>query len=134
MSLDVKLTRNGGNTLGTVEEVQRAIASVIADVVFSPDPGGNEKVAEIESFGLELPPSLRDFFRAKPPTITGESKRRDYSLQFHLGDGRPLRYLHISVRGDNDAATSEMDRLAAAHGWVLSDYSPKDAIDQGGFS
>lgn len=126
MSWDVKFTRSDGQPLGAVAEVQAVIANVFPDVKFYSEPGGEAKIAELESRGIELPAALRDVFKNKPTSVQGDVARKDYSLRFFFGQGGQLRLLHISIKGDNDSAEAELNEMGASSGWTLSEYSPRD--------
>jgi len=126
MSWDVKFTRGDGQPLGAVTEVEAVISTVFPNVKFYSEPGGEAKIAELERRGIELPVALRDVFKNKPTSVQGDLSHEDYILQFFLGTGGPLRLLHVSIKGDNDLAAAELNKMAASSGWTLSEYSPRD--------
>ena len=128
MSWDVKLTRPNGQPLGSVESVQKAILAILPETRFHRDGGGQEKIAEVESRGIELPEALRNVFAKMPATIKGEyGKEQDgLWLQFFLGGGGDLKLLHVAVKGGNEVAELLLNRLASRHGWELSNYGPAD--------
>ena len=128
MSWDVKFTRPDGKPLGSVEFVQKAVESVLPEVRFYRDGGGDEKIAQMEARGIELPEALRNVLAKLPATTKGEyGKEKDGMwLQFFLGDGGDLRFLHVTIKGDNEAAEVLLNRLASQEGWELSHYLPQD--------
>ena len=130
MSWDVKLTRPDGQPLGGVESVQKAILAILPETRFYRDGGGQEKIAEVESRGIELPEALRNVFAKMPATIKGEYGREEDGLwlQFFLGTGGDLRFLHVAVKGDTNTAEALLNRLASAEGWALSAYGPRDEV------
>ena len=78
--------------------------------------------------GLELPEALRNVFSKLPATTKGEYGKEKDSLwlQFYFGDGSDLRFLHVSIKGDNETAEILLNRLASQEGWELSHYLPQD--------
>jgi hypothetical protein len=111
-----------------VEFVQKAVESVLPEIRFYRDGGGEEKIAQMKDRGLELPESLRNVFAKLPATTKGEygKEKEGLWLQFYFGDGSDLRFLHVSVKGDNEAAELLLNRLASQQGWELSHYTPQD--------
>jgi hypothetical protein len=128
MSLDVKFSRPDNKPLGTVEAVQQAILAVLPEVRFYRDPGGEQKIAQHEAHGVELPEALRAVFAKPPAIIKGDYGREKDGLwlQFFLGAGGDPRILHVAVKGDMDTAEILLNRLASAHDWELSAYAPSD--------
>src|SRR5205814_5938565 len=105
-----------------------AIKDVLPEVRFYQDAGGQEKVAQVEARGIELPEALRSLFEKMPAVIKGDyGRERDgLWLHFHLGTGGELRMLHVAVKGDNDAAERLLNTLVELQGWALSAYLPSD--------
>jgi len=125
----VKVMRADGGELGTRESVQERIAAHFAGTVFTEEPAGPQKVADLEKRnGFELPEALRSLFAKMPVTYVGDFGRERDSLwiHFHLGSRDSLRMLTAEIKGDLDTAEQMLGRLCAANEWVLSEYSPAD--------
>jgi len=128
MGWDVKLTRADGMPLGSVDAVQKAIIAVLPETRFYVEPGGAEKIAAFKSRRVELPDAIESMFAKMSPTIKGDygAESDGLLIQFHLGAGGDVNLLHVTVKGDNDAAEAFLTRMATASGWLLSNYSPGD--------
>lgn len=128
MSWDVKLTSADGSPLGSIETVKQAVLGILPDLQFRVDPGGKAKIAECEARGLPLPEALRLIFEKLPARVIGDygSEREGLWMQFDLGAGDNVTLIHITVKGDEETAEVLLNRLARAHQWSSSEYSPND--------
>jgi hypothetical protein len=126
MSWDVKLMRPDGGPLGTVEAVKQAIHAKLPETHFYQESAGG-KIASLAAPGVELPEALRKMIAKLPMVTKGKYGREDtVELLFYLGAGADLPFLHVSVKGDTDAAEQMLNALASSHGWSLSEYSSLD--------
>ncbi|HEX4797151.1 MAG TPA: hypothetical protein VH370_25385 [Humisphaera sp.] len=128
MSLHLKFTRADGNALGTFDDVRQAIVDLLPNVRIYQKPGGQQKIADLESRGLPLPQMVRKIFESMPSwTVAEYGSSKEPLLCFVLGSGGELRHLKVSVKGDLAAADAILQRLAQAQGWSISEFSPSDA-------
>ena len=109
------------NSLGTVEQVQATLRAVVPGIELGRDASGAEKLAVMQSRGVEVPDVIREHWLRSKGAYQGLFEGKDFTIEFHLGeDETAVPSMGIDVRGSGDPMPV-IQRLMKVEGWKITD-------------
>ena len=110
---------DGSGSLGTVESVQAKLRAAVPEIELLRDASGLEKLAAMESQGIEVPDVIREHWLGRKGEYQGLVQGRGYTIEFHLGeDEAAVIAVGIDVRGGGDPM-AVVQRLMKIDGWRI---------------
>jgi hypothetical protein len=117
------LSTDDGGSLGTVEHVQAKLRAALPEIELFRDSSGSEKVASMESQGIEVPDVLREHWLRSRGAHQGLIEGDEFTIEFHLGeDDAAVVAVGINVRGSGDPMPV-LQRLMRIEGWKVVDLN-----------
>ena len=121
MPWELQALPSNGGSLGTVEHVQAKLRAAVPQIELFQDASGLEKLAAMESRGVEVPDVIREHSLRSKGAYQGLVEGADFSVEFHLGeDEAAVAAVAIDVRGDGDPMPVVL-RLMTIDGWKVVD-------------
>jgi hypothetical protein len=115
------LPSTDSQSLGSVEHVQAKLRAAVPEIELFRDASGLEKLAAMESQGIQVPEAIREHWLESKGAFQGLIEREDFTIEFHLGeDETTVAAVGIDVRGSGDPL-SLVERLMRAEGWKVVD-------------
>jgi hypothetical protein len=118
MGLDGTIKRADGKPLGTVAEVQRALAAAFPGIRLGVLPSGAERIRAAAERGVVFPDVIRRHFESAPAQYGGEFEGPDFSAQFNLGAADMVQQVDVVLYGATVASEPMFELLERSHGWV----------------
>jgi hypothetical protein len=114
-------SRGGGDSLGSVEQVQAKLRGADPEIELFRDASGAEKLASMESQGLTVPDVIREHWLGSKGAFQGLIQGEGFTIEFHLGeDETTVAAVGIDVRGSGDPMPV-IERLMMVEGWKVLD-------------
>lgn len=111
---------NGGS-LGTVEDVQAKLRAAVPEIELFRDSGGADKLAAMESLGVEVPAFFRELWAGSPGAYRGEIVGEEFTIDLYLGtEDASVSEVGIEVRGRGDPFPV-LRQLMGIEGWTVTD-------------
>jgi hypothetical protein len=108
-------------SLGTVEHVQAKLRAVLPEIELFRDASGSEKLASMESQGIEVPDVIREHWLRSKGTHQALIEGAGFTIEFHLGDDEAaVVAVAINVRGSGDPMPV-LRQLMKIEGWKVVD-------------
>src|SRR4051812_10394217 len=73
-------------SLGSVEHVQAKLRATVPEIELTRDASGLEKLAAMESQGVEVPEVIREHWLGSKGAYQGLIEGTGFTIEFHLGD------------------------------------------------
>ena len=119
------LPSDDGQSLGTVEHVQAKLRAALPEIELFRDASGSEKLAAMESQGVEVPDFIREHWLGRTGDYRGLVEGDGFTIEFHLGeDEAAVVAVGIDVRGSGDPMPA-LRRLMMIDGWKVLDVQGK---------
>lgn len=108
-------------SLGTVEQVQAKLRAAVPEIELFRDASGLEKIAVMESQGIEVPDVIREGWLRSTGAYKGLIEGDNFTIEFYLGeDETAVDAVCIDVRGSGDPMRV-VQRLMVIDGWKVLD-------------
>ena len=108
-----------GGSLGTVEHVQAKLRAALPEIELFRDASGSEKLASMESQGIEVPDVIREHWLRSKGAHQGLIEGDGFSIEFHLGeDDAAVVAVGIYVHGSGDPMPV-LQRVMKVEGWKV---------------
>ena len=112
---------DGGNGLGTLEQVQSQLQRAVPDVVFFREQSGAEKLAALKEQGVTVPPAVAAVWKAAASSYRGIIEGVGVTIELNFGTrAESVEQILIDVRGDGDLRR-EVQPLLNIPNWRLTD-------------
>lgn len=107
--------------LGTLQQVQAKLRAAVPEIELFQDASGAEKIAAMESQGIQIPDVIREQWFRSDGAYQGLMDGEGYSIEFHLGrDQTTVPSVGIYVRGNGNPMPT-LQRLMKIDGWKIVD-------------
>jgi hypothetical protein len=107
--------------LGTLEQVQAKLRAAVPEIELFQDASGAEKIAAMESQGIQIPDVIREHWFRSNGAYQGLVKDKGYTIEFHLGhDQTTVSSIGINVRGNGNPMPT-LQLLMKIDGWKIVD-------------
>jgi hypothetical protein len=120
------LPSDDGGSLGTVEQVQGKLRAAVPEIELGRDAGGAEKLAAMESQGLDVPDMIRELWLRSTGAYIGLIEGDAFTVEFSLGDDEAaVVAVGIDVHGSGDPMPV-IQRLMRIDGWRVIDMQGQE--------
>ena len=110
-------------SLGTVEHVQAKLRAALPEIELFRDASGSEKLASMESQGIEVPDVIREHWLRSTGAHQGLIEGDGFTIEFRLGENdAAVVAVGIDVRGGGDPMPV-LRRLMKVEGWKVVDLT-----------
>lgn len=104
--------------LGTIESVEGILGRLLPGMTFHWTPTGLEKLADMDSRGVELPPLVRKILTAQQSYRCGGWSNDAIEVTVNLGNGGPVDCIWLTISGSVTAGNKVLKAFRRL-GWSL---------------
>jgi hypothetical protein len=119
MEFQGRITSKDGSPMGTFASVQAQLIGMFPGLVFKWSSSGIQKLADIDSRGIELPSIVRRTLEAQPSSLCGSLDDGRMLVTFNVGSNQPVICIWVTVSGDNHTVGVALALLERRHGWIV---------------
>lgn len=120
MGLDATIKRKDGKALGSVDEVQRALAAAFPGIQIGLLPSGAEKIRTAAEKGINFPEIILKHFESTPAQFGGDYEGPGFSAQFNLGANESVRHVGVVLYGKTTESEPMFEFIEREYGWITS--------------
>jgi hypothetical protein len=120
MGLNAKIHRHDKMPLGTIAEVQQALASVFPGLAFRRSLTGPEKLQNLLAAKQSVPDFVRTHLLAAPPVDEGSFRRENFTLEFSMPVAEPVPFVYVIIHGTKAASDPFLTLLEQRFGWITT--------------
>jgi hypothetical protein len=119
MGLDGTIKRADGQPLGSIGEVQQALADVFPGITFGMLPSGQQALEVLSKIGA-VPDVIARHAKSRPAKYGAGYEGQSFSAEFDLGPDGIVRSINLVLRGATNIATPKLWLLEQRHGWITT--------------
>jgi hypothetical protein len=119
MSWEPCLVKTDGQPLGTPDEIRHAITLEFPKTKWNLEPGGNDLLEQIMSYGSNISTEWRAMILQTEPSWRGTYDTDPVTVEFNLGPGEQIMWVNVTSRGDHAEAQRRLRKLARDMGWLI---------------
>lgn len=120
MGLDATIKRPDGKPLGTVEDVQSALAAAFPGIVLGLLPSGAEMIQAAAERGVVFPDIIHQHFESLPAKHGGDYEGPSFSAEFVLGSSEVVQLVVVVLYGNTVASEPMFAMLEDLYGWIVT--------------
>jgi hypothetical protein len=123
-------------SIGTIESVEKTLASLLPGISFEWTSSGVEKLTALESRGVEISPLVRKVLEAQQSNRCGSWSNNSIEVSVNLGAGGQVDCIWLTIGGNNRSGNKLLETFREI-GWSpespeeieVKEVGPDDEID-----
>jgi len=118
------ITNKDGSPMGAFASVQAELTRMFPDLVFEWSSTGIQKLADLDSRGIELPSLIRRSLEAQASFLCGSMGCGPMSVSFNIGSSEPVGCIWVTVNGEDQVAEPALALIRSKPGWIVESPEP----------
>jgi hypothetical protein len=120
MGLDGTINRPDGNPLGSLAEVQAALATAFPGIEVGQIASGDEQLRAANAQGIVFPEIIRRHLTSTPAKHGAEYMAPEFSAQFNFGIGEIVQQVDVVLYGTTAKSEPMFALLERDFGWITT--------------
>ena len=131
MELQGTIRGASGMPLGFAHATEATLQRLFAGLSFEWTRSGAEKLADMDSKGIEVPALVRKVLYSKPSNRCAEWSDGTVDVTLNLGNGEKVTCIWLTISGDDCSGNRILALLRDIPGWTIDSPEPMEIIEVG---